>query len=50
MVESINSKVDLVMEGTSYIGLTDYGKIMIGNMRQLKLEGKEDREIGRAHV
>lgn len=31
MVESINSKVDLVMEGTSYIGLTDYGKIMIGN-------------------
>ncbi len=31
MVQSINSKVDLVMAGTSYMGLTDYGKIMIGN-------------------
>ena len=28
MVQSINSKVDLVMAGTSYMGLTDYGKIM----------------------
>lgn len=31
MVQSINSKVDLVRAGTSYMGLTDYGKIMIGN-------------------
>ena len=31
MVQSINTKVDLVMEGTSYMGLTDYGKIMIGD-------------------
>lgn len=31
MVQSFNSKVDLVMNGTSYMGLTDYGKIMIGN-------------------
>ena len=31
MVQSINSNVDLVIEGTSYLGLTDYGKIMIGN-------------------
>lgn len=31
MVQSFNSKVDLVMNGSSYMGLTDYGKIMIGN-------------------
>lgn len=31
MVQSINSKVDLVIEGTSFLGLTDYGKIMIGD-------------------
>ena len=31
MVQSINTKVDLVIEGTSFLGLTDYGKIMIGD-------------------
>ncbi|AVL00472.1 DUF956 family protein [Pediococcus inopinatus] len=31
MVESINTKVDLVMKGTSYIGLGSYGQIMIGD-------------------
>lgn len=31
MPQSINTKVDLVMEGTSFLGMTDYGKIMIGN-------------------
>lgn len=31
MVQSINSKVDLVMNATSHMGLTDYGKIMIGD-------------------
>ena len=31
MVQSINTKVDLVMDATSYLGLTDYGKIMIGD-------------------
>ncbi|BBM17232.1 hypothetical protein G15_0874 [Enterococcus avium] len=31
MVQSINSKVDLVVNATSYQGLTDYGKIMIGD-------------------
>ena len=31
MVQSINSKVDLVIDATSYLGITDYGKIMIGN-------------------
>lgn len=31
MVQSMNTKVDLVMEGTSYLGLGSYGKIMIGD-------------------
>lgn len=31
MVQSINTKVDVVIEATSYIGLTSYGKIMIGD-------------------
>ena len=31
MVESLNKKVDLVMDATSFAGLTDYGKIMIGD-------------------
>ncbi|AMV60111.1 Putative regulator of the mannose operon, ManO [Pediococcus damnosus] len=31
MVQSINTKVDLVMKGTSYIGLGSYGQIMIGD-------------------
>lgn len=31
MVQSINTKVDLVTDATSYIGIPDYGKIMIGD-------------------
>lgn len=31
MVQSLNSKVDLVMPGTSFLGLTEYGDIMIGD-------------------
>ncbi|WP_050614025.1 DUF956 family protein [Bacillus testis] len=31
MVQSINTKVDLVIDATSHLGLTDYGKIMIGD-------------------
>lgn len=31
MVQSLNTKVDLVMKGTSYHGLTTYGKIMVGD-------------------
>lgn len=31
MVQSINTKVDLVIDATSFTGLTDYGQIMIGN-------------------
>lgn len=31
MVQSLNTKVDLVTKATSYSGLTDYGKVMIGD-------------------
>ena len=31
MVQSINTKVDLVIDATGFTGLTDYGKIMIGD-------------------
>ena len=31
MVQSLNTKVDLVVDATSFAGLTDYGKIMIGD-------------------
>lgn len=31
MVQSINTKIELVSDATSYLGLTDYGKIMIGD-------------------
>ena len=31
MVESINTQIDLVIDATAFTGLTDYGKIMIGD-------------------
>ncbi|WP_283582385.1 DUF956 family protein [Ligilactobacillus hohenheimensis] len=31
MVQSLNTKVDLTMEATSFMGLPTYGKIMIGD-------------------
>ena len=31
MVQSINAKVDLVTEATSHMGISEYGKIMIGD-------------------
>lgn len=31
MVQSINTRVDLVMDATSHMGLAEYGKIMIGD-------------------
>lgn len=31
MVKSLNTKVDLVIDATAFTGLSDYGKIMIGD-------------------
>lgn len=42
MVEALNKEVDLVMDGTSYMGLTDYGKIIIGKQG---FEFYNDRDV-----
>lgn len=42
MVQSINTKVDMVLKGTSYLGMNDYGKIMIGDRG---FEFYNDRDI-----
>jgi len=31
MVQSLNTKSDLVMNATSHLGMADYGKIMVGD-------------------
>ncbi|WP_300346480.1 DUF956 family protein [Clostridium sp.] len=31
MIQSLNTKVDLVVDATAFTGLADYGKIMIGD-------------------
>lgn len=31
MAQSINTKADLVIDATSFLGMGDYGKIMIGD-------------------
>lgn len=31
MVQSLNTQVDLVVKATSFLGISNYGKIMIGN-------------------
>jgi hypothetical protein len=31
MVQSLNTKIDIVEDATSFLGLTNYGKIMIGD-------------------
>ncbi|RLK62413.1 DUF956 family protein [Atopobacter sp. AH10] len=44
MIQSINSKVDLVEKATSYSGLTDYGQIMIGDKG---FEFYHDRDVNK---
>ncbi|GEP20286.1 DUF956 family protein [Pediococcus argentinicus] len=31
MVQSINTKAEFVVKGTSHLGMTDYGQIMVGD-------------------
>ncbi|MGX6961847.1 DUF956 family protein [Vagococcus xieshaowenii] len=44
MVQSLNTKVDLVTDATAYTGLTDYGKIMIGDKG---FEFYHDRDVSK---
>lgn len=30
MVQSLNTKVDLTIQATSYLGMANYGKVMVG--------------------
>lgn len=34
MVKSLNTKVDLVINGTVFTWISDYGKIMVGDIRK----------------
>ncbi|API88500.1 hypothetical protein BKP56_03935 [Marinilactibacillus sp. 15R] len=45
MVESINTKVDLVIDATAFTGLTDYGKIMIGDNGFEFFNGRDTRKF-----
>lgn len=45
MVESLNTKVDLVIDATSFSGLTDYGKIMIGDKGFEFYHGRDPRKF-----
>lgn len=42
MVKSLNTKVDLVEQGTSFLGLSSYGKIMVGDQA---FEFYDDRKV-----
>ena len=44
MVQSLNTKVDLAIDATSYLGIGEYGKIMIGNKA---FEFYNDRDINK---
>ena len=45
MVESLNTKVDFVIDATSFSGLTDYGKIMIGDKGFEFYHGRDPRKF-----
>lgn len=45
MVQSINTKVDLTTNATSYLGITDYGKIMIGDKGFEFYNGRDARKF-----
>lgn len=45
MVQSINTKVDFVIDATSFSGLTDYGKIMVGDRGFEFFHGRDPRKF-----
>ena len=45
MVQSINTKVDLTIDATSYLGVADYGKIMIGDKGFEFFNNRDERKF-----
>ena len=45
MVQSLNTKIDLVIDATAYTGLTDYGEIMIGDKGFEFYHGRDPRKF-----
>ena len=45
MVQSLNTKVDLVIDATAFTGLTDYGQIMIGDRGFEFYHAKDRRKV-----
>ena len=45
MVQSLNTKVDLTMNATSYLGVAEYGKIMIGDKGFEFYNGRDARKF-----
>ncbi|MGY3750838.1 DUF956 family protein [Vagococcus acidifermentans] len=45
MVQSLNTKIDLVIDATSFSGLTDYGQIMIGDKGFEFYHGQDPRKF-----
>ena len=49
MAQSLNTKVDLVMDATSFHGMNNYGKIMIGDRGFEYYNEKKIMTISRFH-
>ena len=45
MAQSLNTKVDLVMDATSFHGMNNYGKIMIGDRGFEYYNEKKDERL-----
>lgn len=45
MVQSLNTKIDLVIDGTAFTGLTDYGEIMVGDKGFEFYHGRDVRKF-----
>ncbi|MGX6970887.1 DUF956 family protein [Vagococcus bubulae] len=45
MVQSLNTKIDLVIDATAFTGLTDYGEIMIGDKGFEFYHGRDPRKF-----
>ena len=49
MVQSLNTKVDLTVNATSFMGLANYGKIMVGDKAFRIILGIQELRYPRRH-